>query len=267
MSAFSPLQEGQRLSILARAISRKEIMDKIPLSAMVYEQTRSISSGSHHSSTYSKASATNGTSTMKDSLGSGHTNKSSHSHSSSKTSKQEVENAERPWEPQDINDQLDAVAYEEMKRAPRDDDIPMITVDHQRILQWIEQGAEELQRQELQRQRSRDQKALKHHSQSHSVSSRSCSKKQSSRSSDRYPNHLPSQPIAQDPLMPPLPQPEPGTMLEEVKRRLVEKNQSQKRSKQKQRFVMRSYLVSFTWWMRVLMGGGGQWILEEKKEK
>lgn len=225
------------MSILDRAISNKKILDKIPLSTM-YEQTRSLSSGSHHSSSYSRASATNGTSTIRDSLSSGNTNKiSQHSHSGSKASKQKAENTEQMWDSPDINDQLDAVADEEIKQIPRDDNLRMITVDHHRILQWMEQGQEELQRDELQRQRSRDQKGLKHHYPSHSVSSRSCSKKQSSKSSDRYPSNMPSQPVAQDPLMPPLPQPEPGTMLEEVKRRLIERDQNQKRGKQKQRFV------------------------------
>lgn len=196
----------------------------------MYEQTRSLSSGSHHSSTYSKASATNGTSTIRDSLSSGNTNKISQ-HSSSKASKQDAENVESPG----VNDKLDALAEEHMNQIPRDENLRMITVDHQRILQWMEQGQEELQRQELHVQKTREQKGTRHHC--HPGSSRTSSKKQSSRSSDHYPNHLPSQPVAQDSLMPLLPQPEPGTMLEEVKRRLIERDQNQKRSKQKLRFV------------------------------
>ena len=120
----------------------------------------------------------------------------------------------------------------------RDDDIPFLTENHHRILQWIEEGEKFAHEESL-----RVSKSHRHHSPSTRSGARS---KQSYGGSTRQsekstPRHLPSQPIASDPLMPPLSQPNPSSVLEETKRRLIEVKESERRSKclQKQRWVFK----------------------------
>ena len=116
-------------------------------------------------------------------------------------------------------------------QSRKDDHIPFLTHNHQRILQWMEEGE----------QAQQDSPRESRHHRHHSPSTRSGSKsKQSSsmRHSETTSLHLPNQPIASDPHMPPLPVPHASSVLEETRRRLIiEAQEGEKRSKhhQKQR--------------------------------
>lgn len=113
----------------------------------------------------------------------------------------------------------------------RDEDIPFLTVNHHRIMQWMEEG------EQAQQGSPRDLKESKH-SRHHSSAGRNTSKSSrqsttsSLRQSDKSSRHLPTQPIASDPLMPPLPVPHPSSVLEETKRILqMEVKEGERRSK------------------------------------
>lgn len=123
----------------------------------------------------------------------------------------------------------------EARPTRKDDDIPFITVNHHRILQWMEEG------EQAQQGPTKECKPHRHHSPSTRSSSRrstASSVRQSEKSSSR---HLPNQPIASDPMMPPLPAPHASSVLEETKRRLqIEvSKESERRSKHhpKQRYA------------------------------
>ena len=139
---------------------------------------------------------------------------------------------ETPVEPQTSVPAKDSNVWE-ARPSRKDDDIPFLTVNHHRILQWMEDG------EQAQQGSPREPKTHRHHSPSTRSSSRnkqstSSSIRQSEKSSSR---HLPNQPIASDPMMPPLPAPHASSVLEETKRRLIEVKESERRSKhhQKQR--------------------------------
>ena len=115
----------------------------------------------------------------------------------------------------------------EVRPTRKDDNIPFLPVNRHRIMQWMEEG------EQAQRSPSRESKPHRHHSPSARTSSRSRpstagSVKQSEKSSSR---HLPNQPIASDPLMPPLTAPHASSVLEETNRRLRELKESERRSK------------------------------------
>lgn len=112
----------------------------------------------------------------------------------------------------------------EARPARRDDDIPFLTVNHHRILQWMEEG------EQAQQTPSRESKPHRHHSAS-TRSSRSRQSTASSRQSEKSSRHLPNQPIASDPMMPPLPAPHASSVLEETNRRLIELKESERQSK------------------------------------
>jgi len=137
-------------------------------------------------------------------------------------------------EPQPNNPAKDGNVWE-VRPTRKDDNIPFLPVNRHRILQWMEEG------EQAQRSPSRESKPHRHHSPSARTSSRSKqsttgSVRQSEKSSSRY---LPNQPIASDPLMPPLPAPHASSVLEETNRRLIELKESERRSKHhpKQRYV------------------------------
>lgn len=115
----------------------------------------------------------------------------------------------------------------EARPARRDDDIPFLTVNHHRILQWMEEG------EQAQQTPSRESKPHRHHSAStRATSSRSRqSTASSTRQSEKSSRHLPNQPIASDPMMPPLPAPHASSVLEETNRRLIELKESERQSK------------------------------------
>lgn len=114
----------------------------------------------------------------------------------------------------------------EMHPARRDDDIPFLTVNHHRIMQWMEEG------EQAQQDPPKEPKHHRHHSPSTKSSSRSKQSSSSSvRQSDKSSRHLPTQPIASDPMMPPLPAPHASSVLEETRRRLIEVKESERRSK------------------------------------
>lgn len=122
----------------------------------------------------------------------------------------------------------------EARPQRRDDDIPFLTVNHHRIIQWMEEG-------EQAQQGSKESKSHRHHSPSSRNSSRG---KQSTTSSTRHseknpPLHLPGQPIASDLMMPLLPAPHASSVLEETRKRLIDvAKEGERRSKNhaKQRF-------------------------------
>lgn len=129
-------------------------------------------------------------------------------------------------EPQSSDPAKDGNVWE-VRPSRRDDDIPFLPVNRHRILQWMEEGEQSL------RSPSRESKPHRHHSPSTRTSSRSRqstagSIRQSEKSSSR---HLPNQPIASDPLMPPLPAPHASSVLEETNRRLIELKETERRSK------------------------------------
>lgn len=129
-------------------------------------------------------------------------------------------------EPQSSDPAKDGNVWE-VRPNRRDDDIPFLPVNRHRILQWMEEGEQSL------RSPSRESKPHRHHSPSTRTSSRSRqstagSIRQSEKSSSR---HLPNQPIASDPLMPPLPAPHASSVLEETNRRLIELKETERRSK------------------------------------
>lgn len=128
-----------------------------------------------------------------------------------------AEPKEMPIEPQPSQPAKDDNMWEG-RPSRRDDDIPFLTVNHQRILQWMEEG------EQAQQGSPREPKHHRHHSPSSRGSSKSkqstaSSIRQSEKSSSR---HLPNQPIASDPMMPLLPAPHASAVLEETKRRLIE---------------------------------------------
>lgn len=121
----------------------------------------------------------------------------------------------------------------EARPQRRDDDIPFMTVNHHRIIQWMKEG-------EQAQQGSKESKSHRHHSSSTRNSSRGkMSTASSTRQSEKNPSlHLPDQPIASDPMMPPLPAPHASSVLEETRRRLINmESGGERRSKyyQKQR--------------------------------
>lgn len=115
----------------------------------------------------------------------------------------------------------------EARPQRRDDDIPFLTVNHHRIIQWMEEG-------EQAQQGSKESKSHRHHSPSSRNSSRG---KQSTTSSTRHseknpPLHLPGQPIASDLMMPLLPAPHASSVLEETRKRLIDvAKEGERRSK------------------------------------
>lgn len=137
-------------------------------------------------------------------------------------------------EPQPSDPARDGNVWE-VRPSRKDDDIPFLTVNHHRILQWMEEG------EQAQQSPSKEPKHHRHQSPSTKTSSRSRqstagSIRQSEKSSSR---HLPNQPIASDPLMPPLPAPHASSVLEETNRRLIELKEGERRSKHhsKQRYA------------------------------
>ena len=121
--------------------------------------------------------------------------------------------------------------WEMQPSGRRDEDIPFLTVDHHRIMRWMEEG------EQAQQGSPRDLRESKH-SRHHSSAGRNTSKSSrqsttsSLRQSDKSSRHLPTQPIASDPLMPPLPVPHPSSVLEETKRILqMEVKEGERRSK------------------------------------
>ena len=132
---------------------------------------------------------------------------------------------EMPVEPQPSVPTKESNVWE-THPARRDDDIPFLTVNHHRIMQWMEEG------EQAQHDPPREAKHHRHHSPSTKGSSRS---KQSTagsiRQSEKSSRHLPNQPIASDPMMPPLPMPHASSVLEETRRRLIEVKESERRSK------------------------------------
>lgn len=129
-------------------------------------------------------------------------------------------------EPQPSNPAKDGNVWE-VRPTHKDDNIPFLPVNRHRILQWMEEG------EQAQRSPSRESKPHRHHSPAARTSARS---RQSTAGSIRQPEksssrHLPNQPIASDPLMPPLPAPHASSVLEETNRRLIELKESERRSK------------------------------------
>lgn len=153
-------------------------------------------------------------------------NRHNQSHSIPKPKPTAPEMKETAAEPQPSDPVRDGNVWE-VRPSRRDDDIPFLTVNHHRILQWMEEG------EQAQQSPSRESKPHRHQSPSTRTSSRSRqstagSIRQSEKSSSR---HLPNQPIASDPLMPPLPAPHASSVLEETNRRLIELKESERRSK------------------------------------
>lgn len=110
----------------------------------------------------------------------------------------------------------------------RDDNIPFLPVNHHRIMQWMEEG------EQAQQGSPRESKHHRHHSLSTRNTSKSSRQSTASsvRQTDKSSRHLPSQPIASDPLMPPLPVPHPSSVLEGAKQRLqIEVKGGERRSK------------------------------------
>ncbi|EDO27348.1 predicted protein [Nematostella vectensis] len=186
-------------------------------------------SASNHGSSSSKSTNAQVTagSTVRDSSSSGSTHRRSrHSHHSTKTPKQEQECADKDSDLASAQGKDPSRSNTKPANTARPDDcIPFLTLNHQRILQWMEMGEEELRQQKTQK--------VRHQSPSSSSSRGSSKSRQSSstKGSEHYSNHKPSQPIAQDPLMPPLPQPEATTVLGEVARRLVATKEMDKKSR------------------------------------
>lgn len=107
----------------------------------------------------------------------------------------------------------------------KDDEIPFLPANRSRIMKWIEEGSRCVAEESMKHSRHQRQQA-------HSSSpARSSSRGKPTSRPDKYISHRPNQPIAQDPMMPPLPQPEPSTVLEEAKRRLIEKHESERKSR------------------------------------
>lgn len=138
---------------------------------------------------------------------------------------------EMAFNPQPNGSSKENNVWEMQPSGQRDEDIPFLTVNHHRIMQWMEEG------EQAQQGSPRDLRDSKH-SRHHSPATRNTSKssRQSSASSLRQPDkssrHLPNQPIASDPLMPPLPVPHPSSVLEETKRILqMEVKEGERRSK------------------------------------
>lgn len=96
-----------------------------------------------------------------------------------------------------------------------EEDHSLMPEERNRILQWMEQGEKEAQPLHLQ------QPAVN--------TKNTRTKRQVPGQTDQ--GTLNVQPIAQDPLMPPLPQPDSRNTLEEASRRLTQKNVREKRSR------------------------------------
>ncbi|EDO44861.1 predicted protein [Nematostella vectensis] len=236
LSGICESEYGQsKKSILQEAIENKQRQGKIPLCTMAMsalppmQDDASSLSASNHGSSSSKSTNAQVTagSTVRDSSSSGSTHRRSrHSHHSTKTPKQEQECADKDSDLASAQGKDPSRSNTKPANTARPDDcIPFLTLNHQRILQWMEMGEEELRQQKTQK--------VRHQSPSSSSSRGSSKSRQSSstKGSEHYSNHKPSQPIAQDPLMPPLPQPEATTVLGEVARRLVATKEMDKKSR------------------------------------
>lgn len=188
----------------------------------VQDDTTSISTSNHSSSKSTSANATAGSGAV-NSSSSDSTHKRSRSRHASKSSRHE---SDKPCEQAPHLHRESSKPHKDIN-IPADDNIPFLTINHHRILKWMEMGEEELQKQKTTKAR--------HQSKSRQSSS-------SSRTGESYSGqYQPNQPIAQDPMMPLLPQPEATTVLGEVRRRLMETKENDRRSKhnQKHRLVVK----------------------------
>jgi axin 1 len=193
------------------------------------DDATSISTSNHSSSKSTSANATAG-SGVQNSSSSDSTHKRSRSKHISKSSKHESSEKSCDQVPHLHKESIKI--SKDVNNVPADNAIPFLTINHHRILKWMETGQEELQKQKVSKAR--------HPSKSRQLSS--------SRAGESYTgHHQPNQPIAQDPMMPLLPQPEATTVLGEVRRRLMETKEQDKKSKhnQKHRLVQLRLLGAF----------------------
>lgn len=223
-------------SILQEAIENKEKHDRIPLSTMAmtagaFDDAASLSvSSSHQDSSSAKsgtANATSGSSTVHNSSSSESTHRRSRRQHDTKP--KATETAEKTSESHHSGGSSHPKENVWESHPRRDDDIPFLPVNHSRIMKWIEEGTRCVAEESVRHSRH-------HRQQNPSPSSaRSSSRNKQSNSSSRpekyISSHRPNQPIAQDPMMPPLPQPEASTVLEEAKRRLIERHENERRSR------------------------------------
>lgn len=179
------------------------------------DDTSSISTSNHSSSKSTSAQATAGSGGQNSSSSESNHKRSRSMRHSYKSSKHESESSSKQTE------QLPPTTMYKESKIVKDTNlqkevIPFLTINHSRIQEWMAEGEEELKKQQKPHQ--------------------SKSRQSSSSRVDGYgANHQPKQPIAQDPMMPLLQGPEATTVLGEVRRRLMETKEHDRKSKHSQR--------------------------------
>jgi len=200
----------------------------------VQDDMSSISTSNHSSSKSTSARATAGSGGQNSSSSESNHRRSRNMRQAYKSSKHENEPLNKPSE------QLQPTMHKETKlikdtNIPHEE-IPFLTVNHHRIQEWMATGEEELRK---------HQRVKSHQSKSRQSSS------SSSRIDGYAAHHQPKQPIAQDPMMPLLQGPEATTVLGEVRRRLMETKEQDRKSKHSQRHRLvrvKCFCIYFTFY-------------------